>query len=458
MCIINQSNLFRKVTIMAALPNQAIKIISLLENAGYEAYLVGGCVRDMLMQKDFGDIDITTNATPDEMKEVFADFRIIETGLKHGTLTVIVDSMPAEITTYRIDVGYSDGRHPDSVAFTRNLTQDLARRDFTVNAIAYNPKTGITDPFGGKADIENKILRCVGTAENRFKEDALRILRALRFSSVLGFTLEADTAAAAVDCRHMLKNISPERIYSELSKMLCGKNIKQVLLSFAEIFEEILPELCGMRGFEQKNFHHIYDVLTHTAVAVENIEPLPHLRFAALFHDCGKPECFTVDDNGTGHFYAHAAISTEKAGTALTRLKSDNFTKNRVMQLVKLHDAPIEPKENVIKKKLNKYGEELFFELIKLQRADNMGLSPDFRFRQETYSEIEAIARRILQDKLCFSLKAMAINGNDLISLGLRGKEIGDTLKMLLEAVVEGKAENTKASLTEFYHSYVKSE
>ncbi len=442
---------------MLKIPDYALEAINALESAGFEAYVVGGCVRDMLMGKDISDIDITTNALPEETKKVFSSKKTIDTGIKHGTVTVLVDKMPVEITTYRIDKGYSDGRHPDSVAFTRSLREDLARRDFTVNAIAYNPKTGIVDPFDGEYDIKNMIIRCVGQAEKRFGEDALRILRGLRFSSVLGFTLEADTMSATINCRHLLKNVSAERIYSELSKMLCGKDIRRVLLTYVEVFEEILPELKRMNGFNQRNFHHCLDVWAHTAAVVSSIEPIPHLRFAALFHDCGKPDCFSLGSDGVGHFYKHARKSTDKAEVALTRLKSDNFTKNRVMQLVKLHDTPIEPKENVIKKKLGKYGEELFFDLIKLQRADNMGMSPDFRYRQETYGQIESIAREILSTQQCFSLKDLAINGNDLKALGISGKDIGTALKKLLNAVIDGKAENTKEALIVYYHSNVKS-
>lgn len=442
---------------MFELPNYATKVIDTLENAGYEAYIVGGCVRDMLIGKDINDIDITTNALPNQMKEVFSNFSTFDTGLKHGTLTVVVDKEPVEVTTFRIDKGYSDGRHPDSVAFTRNLTEDLSRRDFTINAIAYNPKFGLIDPFDGAKDIKNKIIRCVGEPKKRFDEDALRILRALRFSSVLGFTIEKATCFAAKNCRENLKNISAERIYSEISKTLCGKNIKSVLLDYIDIFEEVLPEIKGMKGFEQKNFHHIYDVLTHTAVVVENIEPLPHLRFAALFHDCGKPECFTLGDDDVGHFYAHARKSTDKAHEALTRLKSDNFTKNRVTQLVKLHDTPIDPKEAVIKKKLGKYGEDLFFELIKLQRADNKGMAESFIYRQKTYDEIEKTAKDILSQKQCFSLKDLAVKGDDLIALGLKGREIGSALKLMLNAVIDSKVSNNKSELIEYYHNRVKS-
>lgn len=441
---------------MFHLPYYALKVIDVLENAGYEAYAVGGCIRDMLMNRKGNDIDITTNALPDEMKKAFSDFRTLDTGLKHGTITVLIDKNPVEVTTYRIDCGYSDGRHPDSVAFTKSIKQDLARRDFTVNAIAYSPKRGLVDPFSGARDIEKGVLRCVGEPEKRFREDSLRILRGLRFCAVLGFNIDEETAKAMISCRHLLKNVSAERIYSELCKMLCGKNIKNVLLDFTEIFEEILPELYGMNGFDQKNFHHIYDVLTHTATVVESIEPLPHLRLAALFHDSAKPDCFSLDSKGVGHFYSHARKSTDNAEAALTRLKSDNFTKSRVMELVKLHDTPIEPDEKVIKRKLGKYGEDLFFELIKLQRADNMGLSPDFYFRQDTYSEIENIARQIISSQQCFSLKELAVKGDDLVLLGLKGRDIGSALKALLNAVIDGKVSNDKDALLEYYHSFVK--
>lgn len=443
---------------MFSLPDYALEVINTLENAGYEAYAVGGCIRDMLMNRDINDIDITTNALPEEMKRVFSNYHTFDTGLKHGTITVLIGKNPVEVTTYRIDCGYSDGRHPDSVAFTRSIEEDLARRDFTCNAIAYNPKRELVDPFGGRQDIDNMLLRCVGEPQKRFSEDSLRILRALRFSSVLGFTIDSTTAIGAKRCKHLLKNVSSERIYSEISKTLCGKNIKAVLLSYIDIFEEVLPELCGMKDFDQHNFHHIYDVLTHTAVAVETIEPVAHLRLAALFHDCGKPDCFTLDNKGVGHFYSHARKSTDKANIALTRLKSDNFTKNRVTELIKLHDTPIEPERNVIKRKLNKYGEDLFFELIKLQRADNLALSPEFHDRQKTYDEIETIAKDIISQQQCFSLKDLAVKGDDLTNLGLKGRDVGTALKTLLNAVMDEKAPNDKDALLKYYHTRVKSE
>ncbi len=422
-------------------------ILSLLEKNGFEGYLVGGYVRDFLMNKEADDADLTTSAHPEEMKEVFKEYRTIETGIKHGTLTVIIDHKPFEITTYRTENSYSDCRHPDEVSFAESIRDDLSRRDFTVNSIAYHPKKGFVDPFGGREDIEKKIIRAVGEPKKRFSEDALRILRALRFSSVLGFEIEEETEKAIFECKDLLAYISKERVFVELSKMLLGDNIKEVLLKYSEVIAVVLPEIKGMKGFNQHNFHHIYDVLTHTAVVVENAPKESALRWAALFHDSGKPECLSIDEKGTGHFYSHASISRDKAEAALLRLKSDNKTREKVSLLVKLHDTPIEESESAIKKKLSKLGEQNFFDLILLKRADTLGLAPEFHERSGHFDRLENLAREILSRKDCFSLKDLSVNGNDLAALGLRGKEIGLGLKKLLEAVIEKKAANEKAEL-----------
>ena len=439
------------------IPHKAEIIFQLLERNGYEAYLVGGCVRDMLMGKVPHDIDITTNATPDVIKEVFCDCHTLDIGAKHGTITVMLEGEPIEITTYRKESTYTDGRHPDCVSFTRNITDDLSRRDFTVNSIAYNPESALVDPFGGSDDIENKILRCVGNPVERFSEDSLRILRGLRFASVLGFTIAQDTAQAMYDCRELINIVSPERIFAEVSKLICGKNAGEILSEYSDILAVALPEIKDMKGFEQHNFHHIYDVLGHTAKVVDSVYPAVDLRFAALFHDCGKPDCFSLDENGVGHFYSHASISAHKANEALLRLRCDNATREKVVKLVKIHDTPIEPDSKVIKKKLQKYGEEVFFDLIKLQRADNKGLSPDYLYRQETYDKLEEIARQVIDENQCFSLKDLAVNGRDMISLGLTGKDIGKALDELLKAVIEDRCQNDRESLLLYYHSNVKS-
>ena len=439
------------------IPKKSVTVFQLLGKAGHECFLVGGCVRDMLMGKVPHDIDITTNATPEEIKTVFSDFHTLDIGIKHGTVTVMLEDEPIEITTYRTESSYSDGRHPDKVVFTRNIRDDLSRRDFTSNAIAFSPKVGIVDPFGGRRDIENKLLRCVGTPEERFKEDSLRILRALRFASVLGFDIDEKTEKAMYNCKELISIVSPERIYSEITKLLCGKDAGRILSHYSDILAVALPEIKAMKGFDQHNFHHIYDVLNHTAKVVDSVYPAVHLRLAAVFHDCGKPDCFSLDEKGVGHFYSHASISARKADEALLRLRCDNATREKVVKLVKIHDSPIEPDSKTVKKKLQKYGEGIFFDLIKLQRADNMGLSPDYLFRQDTYNRLEEIARQIIEENQCFSLKDLAVNGTDMIELGLKGKDIGNALDFLLKAVMEEKCQNDKESLIKYYHGYVKS-
>jgi len=277
---------------MFMLPEEVNIAFDMLTNAGFEAYIVGGCVRDFLMGTDPDDFDITTSALPFEIKEVFKDFKVIETGLKHGTVTVVIKHFHLEITTFRTESSYSDNRHPDHVHFTRSLKEDLARRDFTVNAMAYNPVVGLVDIFGGRKDLENKIIRTVGEAKERFSEDALRILRALRFASKLGFDIEENTLQAARELKESLKNVAAERVYVEFTKLLCGKNTGSVLMSCPDILGVWVPEILPMVGFKQHNFHHIYDVWEHTVKVVENVPAVPHLRLAALMHDMGKPGTF----------------------------------------------------------------------------------------------------------------------------------------------------------------------
>lgn len=432
---------------MNFLSDEALFVINRLENRGFEAFAVGGCVRDYLMVMPINDYDITTNATTDEIKAVFSDCKTIDTGLKHGTVTVIKNGIPFETTTYRLETTYSDNRHPDKVIFTKSLEDDLSRRDFTVNSMAYCPVKGFVDPFEGRKDVEKKIIRCVGNPVKRFEEDSLRILRGIRFASVLGFTIDEETKNAMHSCRHLIKNISKERIFTELSKLICGKNVKAILMEFSDILGEFIPEINDMNGFEQHNFHHIYDVLTHTAVVVENTPPLLHLRLAALFHDIGKPSCFSLDETGTGHFYSHASKSALIAERILKELRCDNKTKDAVIKLIKLHDTPIEESEKIIKRRLASMGSELFYDLIKLKRADTAGLAPEFAVRNEHFDRLEAMAKEILEREECFSLKHLAVNGNDLIALGFKGKDIGKCLNLLLEAVIDGKVENEKEVL-----------
>lgn len=432
---------------MNFLSDKAMFVISRLEKKGFEAFAVGGCVRDYLMGVPINDYDITTNATTDEIKKTFTDCKTVDTGIKHGTVTVLIDGTPFEVTTYRLETTYSDNRHPDRVIFTKSLGDDLSRRDFTVNSMAYSPERGLVDPYGGRRDAENKIIRCVGNPVKRFEEDSLRILRGLRFSSVLGFNVGEETKKAMLSCRKLIRNISKERIFTELSKLLCGKNVRVVLTEYADIFAEIIPEIKAMKDFDQHNFHHIHDVLTHTAVVTENTPPLLHLRLAALFHDIGKPSCFSLDESGTGHFYSHASKSALIAERCLKELRCDNKTKEAVIRLIKLHDTPIEESEKIIKRRLNSMGSELFFDLIKLKRADTAGLAPEFSVRNAHFDRLEAMAREILESEECFSLKSLAISGNDIKALGFEGREIGERLELLLEAVIDGRVENEREEL-----------
>ncbi len=436
---------------MIILPKEVSFALNMLCSNGFEAYIVGGCVRDSLMSLKPKDYDITTSALPEETKKIFKEFNLIETGIKHGTVTVIIDGIPLEITTYRVDSDYSDNRHPDSVNFTRSLKEDASRRDFTMNAIAYSDSDGIKDFFNGQADIQNGIIRCVGDADKRFNEDALRIMRALRFASVLGFSVEDNTKKAIFKNKALLLNISAERLASELSKLLRGKDAGKILTEYIDVLGVIIPELLPMKGFNQHNCHHIYDVLEHTAQVIDNIPPSVDLRLSALFHDIGKPPCFALSEDGVGHFYGHAKISAQLSLEIMTRLKYDNQTKDVVCTLVKAHDVQIENTEKAVKRALNKYTPEIFSKLILLKRADNFGQNPEYRFRQNGYDALEKTAQKILSEKQCFSLKNLAVNGNDLIKLGIKpGPEMGNILNMLLEKVINGELTNDKQRISEY--------
>ena len=435
---------------MIYLPNEVKTAIQKLQDNGFEAYIVGGCVRDSLLGDKPKDYDITTSAEPEEVEKIFRDYRVIETGIKHGTVTVLINRIPLEITTFRIDSDYADNRHPENVTFTKSLEEDTARRDFTMNALAYNDERGICDFYGGIDDMNNKIIRCVGNADKRFNEDALRIMRAIRFSSVLGFKIEKNTKRAIFRNKELLKNISSERIASELVKLLCGENVKEVLMEYVDVLGVVIPELLPMKGFDQRNIHHIYDILEHTAVAVENIEPTPILRLTALFHDIGKPKCFFMK-NGEGHFYGHGDVGAEMTRKILSRLKFDNNTKHTVTKLVKIHDVQIEETETAIKRCMNKHTSEIFFMLLKMKRADTLAQSSMCYERLEYLDRLEKKAREIIEKNACFSLKDLAVNGSDLIALGVKpGREIGIILKKLLDKVIGGKLPNKKEELIKF--------
>ena len=437
------------------LSENAKKIISVLENSGFEAYAVGGCVRDSLLGKNPTDFDIATSAKPEEIKAVFKNEHVIETGIKHGTVTVLMEGEPFEITTFRIDKNYSDNRHPEEVEFTSSLEEDLARRDFTINSLAYTEKTGIIDLFGGIFDLEHGIIRAVGEPEKRFNEDALRIMRALRFASVLGFEIEENTAKAIFESRLLLKNVSAERIFSELQKLLCGKNAAKILLEHAETFFVIIPELSVLKSFDQRHFRHHLDAFEHTAAVLENVPPKVHLRFAALFHDISKPLCQSIDENGTGHYYGHAQKSAEMAESVLIRLKADSETIKKVCELVRRHEDRFEPNPKNVKRLLGKIGPELFEDLLSLMEADESGKREEFRLEKSVFEEFRRIEKEILDKNECFSLKNLAISGKDLISKGFEpGPEMGKILENLLEKVMDGEIPNEKEKLLAFINMY----
>lgn len=422
------------------MPKNVDIAINLLQSAGFEAYAVGGCVRDSLLGKTPNDWDITTSAKPEDMKSVFINFHCIDTGIKHGTVTVVIDGEPLEITTFRLDGEYEDNRHPKSVTFTSNLGADLGRRDFTVNAMAYSKMTGTVDLFGGQNDLKNKIIRCVGDPDRRFNEDALRILRALRFASALDFEIEEKTAQSLLKNRALLGNISEERIAKELLKLVCGKGAKRILTDFAPVLFEILPELQPMYKNSHDNPHHCYDIYEHTLIAVESIDPEPTLRFAMLLHDCGKPAVKKFDENGVAHFYGHQRISAEISAQILARLKVSNKFRDEILFLVSNHDR-WELYENTEKmpRYLSKFGLDGVLKLLKVMRADVLAQSPEYRYRLDQIADAEEIAKNLAAQKPCLSLSELQINGRTLMDIGIpQGRKLGAVLAQLLDEVIDG--------------------
>ena len=365
-------------------------------------------------------------------------------------MTVVIDHEPLEITTYRIDGDYTDHRHPDSVSFTRNLKDDLERRDFTMNALAYNPKTGIVDFVGGQEDIENGVIRCVGDPDRRFQEDGLRMLRALRFASVYEMQIEEQTAAAIHRNKELLKDIAAERIQVEVTRLLCGKGVADVLRSFADVLAIPIPELSPMFGFDQHNPHHDKDIWNHTIVVVTSIRPEPILRWAALLHDIGKPSCFSFAEDGVGHFFGHAEKSTTLTDSILSRLRFDNVGKERIVRLVRYHDMPITAERKLVKRLLCKHGEETARQLVDLHMADTLGQSDICRQRLAIFNEVNALMDEIIQEENCFSLKDLAVNGHDMMTLGFQGHSIGLMLQECLDAVLDDRIPNEHSALLSY--------
>ncbi|MCI8360240.1 MAG: HD domain-containing protein [Clostridiales bacterium] len=433
------------------IPAGAAEVLERLQKGGHEAYVVGGCVRDSLLGRQPLDWDITTSARPEETAACFAGERIVETGLRHGTITLLLRGQPYEITTYRLDGAYADCRRPRQVTFTRSLSEDLARRDFTIGAMAYRPGEGLVDLYGGREDLSRRIVRCVGKPDKRFGEDALRILRALRFASVLDFRLDADTAQAAYSCRGLLHKIAPERIRVELDRLLCGPAAGRVLREYRMILAELLPEILPLHGFCQHTPYHVYDVWEHTLRTVEAVEARPALRLTMLLHDMGKPACFVMDDKGQGHFHGHPAKSAELARGILERLRYDNRTARTVLELIRLHDHRLEPVPSVIRRLLADIGPERLTQLIRVQRADAAGKADAAREEQtRRVNETEILLEEILRRGDCYTLRDLAVSGQDILSLGVpAGPEVGRLLQMLLRSVIAGEAANTREALLE---------
>ena len=430
------------------IPQKAEQILHILNEAGYEAYVVGGCVRDSILDRVPGDWDITTSALPEQVKELF--HRTVDTGIQHGTVTVMMGKEGFEVTTYRVDGEYHDGRHPDAVTFTRSLEEDLKRRDFTINAMAYHPEHGLVDLFGGMEDINRKIIRCVGDPVERFTEDALRMLRAVRFSAQLGFTVEENTKAALARMSGNLEHVSAERIQTELVKLLVSDHPEKIQDAYElGITKVILPEFDAMMETTQETPHHCYNVGEHTIHALMNIPADKVLRLTMLFHDTGKPARKTVDPDGTAHFKGHAYVSEELTKSIMHRLKFDNDTLRKVSKLVLYHDDRMPATMKHVRRAMNRISAELFPYYMKVRMADTLAQSDYQRDKKlENLAGIEECYQEILEKKQCVSLKELKVNGQDLIAAGIeKGPKIGQTLQTLLQEVIEEPEKNTREYL-----------
>lgn len=448
------------------------EILDRLHAAGYEGYFVGGCIRDILIaarrgilaegMPPIGDIDVATNASPQQVQEVFASYQVVLTGLKHGTVTVVLPAegapsrpIPVEVTTYRSDGSYSDRRHPDSVTFLSCIAEDLARRDFTINAMACDVSGNVVDCFGGQGDIDAKIIRAVGDPNKRFQEDALRIMRALRFAAVLGFAIEPDTETAIFENKHLLQDVSAERIFMELKKLLTGKNAGNVIRRYVDVLGVVIPELLPMKGFEQHNSYHRYDVLEHCIRAMELVRTTPenagYMKLAALFHDIGKPGTYSMDGKGIGHFYGHPKKSEELVRAILLRLSADKRTMERVVGLVKRHDLLFERDERLLKKWMNRLSPEVLLEILEIKLADNLATGNMSAELEAKFIDIRKMIAEILVQEQCFSRKTLAVSGNDVLAAGVEpGPAVGAALDKLLEAVIEGACENEREALLRY--------
>lgn len=436
--------------------NKCKFIFDILENSGYECYAVGGCVRDMLLGLEPHDIDFTTNATPDEILGCFKDFKTFELGKKYGTISVLKDGELFEITTYRVDGKYTDSRHPDKVEFSRNLKDDLSRRDFTVNAMAMDRNGNVVDIFGGKQDLEDKIIRAVGNAEERFAEDALRIFRALRFSAKLGFIIEESTSHACKKLSQLLKNVHPQRLRDELSSLIIADSAADIISEYRQMFAAVIPELESTFNFQQITAHHRYDVFTHTLKALSFAPSNLSVRLALLFHDIAKPICHTVDKAGISHFNGYPAKSADIAAEILRRFSFPSDFVNKVKLLIKYHDRRFEKPRPHIKKVLSVLSAEDFKKLLTIQRCDALAQSEYMKAEKLAHIDfIEAEFNAIISEDACFKLSDLAVSGKDIVSLGASGRAIGDVLDKLLNLVIEEKLSNDRDVLMSYAKEYL---
>ncbi len=427
------------------IPEYVRSSLDALETAGFAAYCVGGCVRDDCLGLMPHDYDVCTQALPEQTEAVFSHRKLVLAGKKHGTVGVIFGKEVVEITTFRTEGCYQDNRHPDWVEFVPDVEKDLARRDFTVNAMAWSPKRGFCDPFGGREDLKNRILRAVGDPDTRFQEDSLRILRGLRFSVRFGLTIEENTWNAMLRQRHLMENLARERIFEELCSLLPLVTAED-LLRFGPILSAVIPELEPMLGFDQRSPHHAYDLFTHVAHVVAGVPQELTLRWAALLHDVGKIPTFTQDATGRGHFYGHAGVSAEMADAILRRLKAPTALRERTVLLISKHMTKIEPEKKTVRRLLSRLGEETVDQLLLLQEAD-MGSKGTGKEDLSQFPALRRLIAEIQAENACLGLKDLAVNGCDLMALGLQGKAVGETLNRLLEQVLDETLPNEREAL-----------
>lgn len=436
------------------LPENVRMCLDALSQNGFQGYAVGGCVRDSLLGIQPHDYDLCTDATPDQIARVFDRFRLVRSGEKHGTVGVITQDGVIEITTFRAEGDYRDGRHPAWVRFVDSLTEDLSRRDFTVNAMAYSPEAGYVDPFGGRQDLKRRRLRCVGDAPARFREDALRILRGVRFAARFDLTPDQKTQQAMTQLAPLMENLARERVFEELCKLLPLAKARH-LLRFSPILTQVIPELSESVGFQQRCPYHIYDVFTHTAHVVEAVPATLPLRWAALLHDVGKPACFTVDPLGRGHFLGHAQRGAALADQILLRLKAPTALREQVVLLIHQHMTPLTPDRHLLRRRLGQHGEQTVRNMLALQRADFGSKGTGTPGEAAVFDAIEALLNDILAEADCLTLRDLAVNGRDLLALGFApGPGLGECLNHLLLQVQEDRLPNEKAALLQAAAKY----